>query len=248
MSYGSRADTGNGLDEGGRDGAVPPGPVPAIENSTFETRLLVGLSVGVSFLVVVGAYWLTQMPIGPTARSSNPVVHVQIIRPSDPILVWQNAPPQPATPIANPQPEAAVDTPARVAPRSFNVEAAGPAPPVRANPAKVSALEPPQTSAVRADASSIAAQFQRTLLSHIERYRRYPPAGRRDRLQGVVQLLFVMQRDGTVRDVWVTTSSGHAILDNEAVATIRRAQPLPPIPPQLPDRLRIGIPVELSLR
>jgi protein TonB len=50
-----------------------------------------------------------------------------------------------------------------------------------------------------------------------------------------------MSRDGTLLGVWVKTSSGQAMLDKEAIDTIRRAQPLPSIPPELPDRLNIHV-------
>ncbi len=50
------------------------------------------------------------------------------------------------------------------------------------------------------------------------------------RLHGAVETLFSMQRDGTLLDVWVKTSSGEVVLDKAAVDAIRRAQPLPSIP------------------
>jgi protein TonB len=56
-----------------------------------------------------------------------------------------------------------------------------------------------------------------------------------------------MRRDGAVLDVRIKTSSGATILDEEAGATIRRAQPLPPIPPELPERLNIIVPVAFNL-
>ncbi|MFX9116149.1 energy transducer TonB, partial [Acinetobacter baumannii] len=64
---------------------------------------------------------------------------------------------------------------------------------------------------------------------------------------GAVETLFSMQRDGTVLEVWVKTSSGQAALDKAAVDAIRRAQPLPSIPWGLPDDLKVEIWLEFDL-
>ena len=99
------------------------------------------------------------------------------------------------------------------------------------------------TAAVSGPASSAAAKFQQTLLRHISRFQRYPSAAGSARL---VDTQFAMARDGTLLGVWVRTSSGQMLLDKEAIETIRRAQPLPPIPPELPDRLNIQMQLEFD--
>lgn len=91
---------------------------------------------------------------------------------------------------------------------------------------------------------SIVVKYQSDLLSHIGRFRRYPAAARRERLKGIAHVLFILRRDGAVEELWLKTSSGHAVLDNEAIDTIWRAQPLPPIPASLPGRLNVELPVE----
>jgi TonB family protein len=48
--------------------------------------------------------------------------------------------------------------------------------------------------------------------------------------------MFAMARDGTVLGVWIKTRCGQSILDREAMDTIRRAEPPPPIPATLPPR------------
>lgn len=90
--------------------------------------------------------------------------------------------------------------------------------------------------------------YQRALLVHIEHYRGYPLGEHRQRIEGVVMIRFAMDRRGTVLDVWVDRSSGVTALDAEALATIRRAQPLPMIPASLPDRLSFVLPVSFSVR
>jgi protein TonB len=93
-----------------------------------------------------------------------------------------------------------------------------------------------------------ALRYQRLLLAHIERYQHYPTAARRDRLQGTVLIAFAMRRDGGLVAVSVKSSSGQQVLDEEAVETVRRAQPLPSIPPDLPEQLTVTLPVAFDLR
>jgi len=90
--------------------------------------------------------------------------------------------------------------------------------------------------------------YQRVLLLHIERYRGYPVDERSRRVEGTVLVRFAMNRQGSVLDAWVDRSSGVIALDDEAIATVHRAQPLPLIPASLPDRLSIVLPVSFSVQ
>ncbi|TAI63694.1 TonB family protein [Bradyrhizobium sp. Leo170] len=83
-------------------------------------------------------------------------------------------------------------------------------------------------------------KFQQSLLKHIARFQRYPAAAH-NRLQGTVETFFSIDRRGRLLGVWVKTSSGQTLLDTEAIETIKRAQPLPSIPAELPDRLNVQI-------
>ncbi len=76
----------------------------------------------------------------------------------------------------------------------------------------------------------------------------YPLAARRQGLRGTVELDVWLDPAGRVRDVQVTRSSSHALLDDAAVETIRRLGPLP-FPESLPRRaLRIRLPLVFELR
>ena len=83
-------------------------------------------------------------------------------------------------------------------------------------------------------------KFQQSLLKHIARFQRYPAAAH-NKLQGTVETFFSIDRKGRLLGVWVKTSSGQRLLDTEAIETIKRAQPLPSIPAELPDRLNVQI-------
>jgi protein TonB len=62
---------------------------------------------------------------------------------------------------------------------------------------------------------------------------------------GVVLLHFTMDRDGKVLAAKIETSSGIAALDQEALAALQRAQPLPAPPPEvLGNSIELIVPVD----
>jgi protein TonB len=212
-----------------------------------DLRRFLMIGVCVSTLFATGVYWLRQLPTGPTARAQGSVVHVQLVRlpnpvpsPQEPVLARD--PPSmdrvPAPAIKEPEhPAVNKDRPLRPEMALARVAAA---PAIDHEP-------PPLSLQTLAATSGGVLSFHEILLRHVERYRRYPETARKGHLEGVVQLLFAMSRDGNVLDVRVKASSGHPALDKEAVDTLRRAQPLPPIPATMPDRLNIVLPVGFSL-
>lgn len=214
--------------------------------SSFETRWFLGAAVFVPMLLAIGVYWLHHLPLGPAQRDLPPVVQVQLVRPPTAIAPQEE-------PASRPYPLSAdhrIDPPVDEPEREILEPAFRPRPSVTSLSPLAPAPDPkpplPSTPTQPAS-SSIALKYQKTLLAHIAHYRRYPVAARREGLQGVVLVVFAMQRDGNVLDVWIETSSGQTVLDSAAVDTIRRAQPLPAIPPQLPDRLNISVPVAFAL-
>ncbi|HUD51827.1 TonB family protein [Parvibaculum sp.] len=84
------------------------------------------------------------------------------------------------------------------------------------------------------------------LASHLERFKRYPYAARRRHQTGTVYLSFSMDRQGRVIAAAIDRSSGHEALDDEVMAMIRRAEPLPPPPPEVPTRL--VVPMSFTLK
>ncbi len=212
---------------------------------TVGLRSLAGIALMVPLLLAAGVYWLHQVPAGTGPRATDTVVEVRLIAPQEPIEQRQDAPLQPSQAALNPQPEPLVEDPNRLIPTETVVSA--PSEPGR--PASAATTSAPASAAapVRMPTIQIAKIFQTALLSHIARYRRYPDAARQDRLQGIVQAVFAMRRDGTVTEVWIKSTSGHKLLDVAAIETIRRAQPLPKIPSELPDHLNILMPVAFDL-
>lgn len=96
--------------------------------------------------------------------------------------------------------------------------------------------------------SETQATWEALLLAHLEKYRRYPARARAARQEGVVLVRFRMNRAGAVLSSSVARSSGVSVLDQAALDTLRRAQPLPAIPDDRPDELELTLPVEFFVR
>ena len=91
-------------------------------------------------------------------------------------------------------------------------------------------------------------RFSALIAAQLERYKRYPAIAQRRGEQGVVKLRFTLSRDGGVSNAQIEHGSGYADLDNEVLALVQRAQPLPPIPANIPDNtLDIHVPVAFGL-
>ena len=100
---------------------------------------------------------------------------------------------------------------------------------------------------VSPSSSGIISDFRQRLLAHIQAFRQYPAQAQAERLQGRIDLAFVMTRSGAVLDIRILAGSGHLVLDQAAVDTILRAQPLPVVPLDMDTPLRVEIPVEFFL-
>lgn len=100
-----------------------------------------------------------------------------------------------------------------------------------------------------ADSSAAMADFQSALLRHLNRHKRYPAGARAKREQGVVYVRFTMDRRGNLMAAAVERTSRFALLNEESVALLTRAQPLP-LPPRGigGDEIELIVPVEFSLR
>jgi protein TonB len=87
------------------------------------------------------------------------------------------------------------------------------------------------------------------LVRHLQQYKRYPSEAQSHGDEGVVLLGFSVDRTGHVLTRHIVRSSGHADLDDEVMAMIDRAQPLPPFPSTMPEpKLDLTVPIRFSLR
>lgn len=79
-------------------------------------------------------------------------------------------------------------------------------------------------------------------MARLESVKRYPRGARARRVEGVVYVRFSVDRAGRVTGVSLARSSGHPELDQEALAAVYRAQPLPRPPDEVP-----GNPIDLTV-
>lgn len=87
--------------------------------------------------------------------------------------------------------------------------------------------------------------YYATLQAWLERHKVYPRRALSRRLEGVVSLRFVMDREGRVLDYRIERSSGHRLLDSAVETLIERAQPLPTIPDDI-DEASLTLVVAIS--
>ncbi|MGE8213426.1 energy transducer TonB [Stenotrophomonas sp.] len=94
-----------------------------------------------------------------------------------------------------------------------------------------------------------SADWQSRLLGHLQAFKRYPRAAQRRRYEGVAQVRYTVDRRGTVLSAQLAGGSGHPALDEEAVAAVLRASPLPPPPAEVPGQeIEVTTPVQFRLR
>lgn len=115
-----------------------------------------------------------------------------------------------------------------------------------APPAPTQAAPAPGASSSKASHDPVT--WQGALLAQLEKFKRYPSDAMADHQEGVPTVTFSMDRKGHVLSVTLANSSGHPLLDQEAVALPRRAQPLP-IPPDSVegDPITLTVPVEFYI-
>ncbi|GAA0528119.1 TonB family protein [Rhizomicrobium palustre] len=103
-----------------------------------------------------------------------------------------------------------------------------------------------QAGGVQAFSAEDQAQYEAVLFRHIAKFIRYPSAALHVCPAGTAHIRFLSNREGQLLSIVVEQSSGCTIIDNEAVETVRRAQPLPPVPVILPEQMMVHIPLSFD--
>lgn len=142
------------------------------------------------------------------------------------------------------QPTEAMDArPQEAAPSQAAAAAAAAAPMALATDERAAA---PAEGSV-SEAQALPPGWQKAVMAHLGRHKRYPVEARQKRLEGEVLLRFVMDRTGKIRSASLTKPSGAPILDAEALAMLVRAQPLPSLPTQVKGE-QVGLVVPINYR
>jgi protein TonB len=194
----------------------------------FAITVTVAIHVAVAVGLIAGVH------VAPLKLPPSLMVHINLVKPK---VEADTVPP----PVMQ-KPSAVVITPPDViiqtAPSPITV-----APQPVATPAP-----PPPVVAPQKESGQARESFEARLLSQLNRFKQYPRGARQAHIEGVVMLHFVMDADGKVLSAEIAKSSGRPLLDQEALALIRRAQPLPVLPADFPTRtLDAVVPIEFSL-
>ncbi|ABD88454.1 energy transducer TonB [Rhodopseudomonas palustris] len=213
----------------------PEGHDPEPPPTTELLRLILFPAI-VGMLFIGGVYWLRlQVAAGGGTPESTTLVQVHLLPRPDPIPIPVTPATQSAA-ISVPSPTSGqTEAPAAVANQTL---AALPTEPPTVSEPAVPSTSPPSTTHAPSPATL---EFRNALLRHIAQFQRYPRAAEPKRLQGTVRAVFSVSRDGRLLGAWVKTSSGEVVLDQAAIETLRRAQPLPVIPSALPDPIKIEL-------
>ncbi len=155
----------------------------------------------------------------------------------------ETPPPQPVptpspTPVEAPSPQPVAPQPNP--PSEVSVPSAPPSAPAVA-PQAVG----PEPGDAKPTLSPRTLRWQRGLVAQIERFKRYPAraAGR----FGVARVAFTIDRQGRLVDVHMVDGAGSAVLDDEAIATVRRAAPFPRPPDAASaDQLSFIVPIRYA--
>lgn len=169
--------------------------------------------------------------IAPTPRDASRV-HQQKPQPPRPLPVtpprdtanWIIPPPTPPKPV--------VDAPAPVQ-QQASVAAAPPSPPLPPGPSETT---PGRDS------------WEGRVMARLERFRRYPVPARARRQEGVAYVRVSLSREGRLLALALENGTGHALLDQAALDTFRRAEPLPPVPADRSAPVELSFPVEFFMR
>lgn len=127
--------------------------------------------------------------------------------------------------------------------------ASPPAAPAAAKPVAAKPVAAKPVAASSPPASSTAApDWQGKLIARLIQVRRYPRSALAHRQEGIVYLHVRMDRAGHVLSADIATSSGIDALDDETLALIHRADPLPPPPAEVTgDQIDLTVPIQFSL-
>ena len=93
------------------------------------------------------------------------------------------------------------------------------------------------------------ASWRDLVVARLQQNKRYPSAAEARRDQGTVTLSFTVDRSGRVLARSIIRSSGVSSLDEEVLAMIHRAQPLPAFPAaMIQQSVNLTVPIRFSLR
>jgi periplasmic protein TonB len=217
------------------------------------------------FIVIVTAHGMVALSLVSSRMASDfeagaPVVMLElpemVAAPSLPPSDLAPGPPEEQTE-ATPPPKEETKPPEQEAELALPIpEPPKPQPPVEQREATAvpsaelppSAATPPTPgAAVQTPATFI--RWQSALAAHLERFKRYPRVARARGEQGIAKVAFTIDHEGHLLTSQIVQSSGSSLLDQETLAMLARAQPMPKPPGNVSDTaLSFVVPVRFNIR
>ena len=194
-----------------------------------------------------------ELPPGPPMQEAQPDPEQKVETPPDVLPLPPIPTPEVVTTVLPPPPEQppekkVEDKPPPPKPVQAKKKPAPRTAPAASAPARADAPASSQLG-VSAEASRAQASWRDLLVAHLQRHKRYPAGAQSRGDQGTVLLSFSMDRNGHVLSRSLARSSGVPELDQEVLAMIQRAQPLPPFPPAMPQpRMTLTVPIRFTPR
>jgi protein TonB len=107
----------------------------------------------------------------------------------------------------------------------------------------------PPTAGAAVHTPAALIRWQSALAAHLGRFKRYPNAARARGEQGTAKVAFTIDHEGHLVSSRILQSSGSTLLDEETLAMLARAQPMPRPPANAPDSaLSFVVPVRFNIR
>lgn len=179
-------------------------------------------------------------PLPEVAESPAPDIEVPLPPPPPPLppeLEQPEKKPEPPKERPKPKPKPKEKSDKPPAPRTSA------APSINAPPSD--RIAAPSAGASSAN-SRAPANWRSRLMGHLNRHKRYPAS---ESSSGKARVAFSINRSGQVLGARLVGSSGNSAFDEEAVAMVRRASPVPPPPPEVPGAtINFTVPVDFSKR
>jgi protein TonB len=121
--------------------------------------------------------------------------------------------------------------------------------PPKVEPSEEPVQATPSAGAVSARVQRADVSWQKALVSHLNRFKRYPDGARARGSQGSVLVEFTIDRAGNVVASRVVQRSGSTFLDEEAIAVLQRASPLPRPPADMTGELfPLTLPIQFRIK
>lgn len=148
----------------------------------------------------------------------------------------------PPAPLAVPAPARADDAPVARIPAVIPTPVERSAAQTDLPPPAIASAGPPPLD------GQVLAGYGRSVAGAVAVHQRYPKLAQMRQWQGTAMLQLEFAADGRLVETRVLSSSGHDVLDRQALDMVRAAQPLPPLPPALAGRaLTVNVPVIFRL-